>query len=60
MKKQQPTTEEYFQDTEAKRLLVENLETNLALTDLTSSEKKSLMRLNLIMIKQCMEDHGVE
>jgi hypothetical protein len=53
--------EEFFEQHEATRFLVNNLEANLkALTDLDDEEKAMLMRCNLIMIRQCLMDFGVE
>lgn len=55
------TTDEFFDKYEATRLLVENLKTNLdAVTNLSKEQKEILMRVNLIMIKQCLRDCGVE
>jgi hypothetical protein len=54
--------EEFFETNEATRLLVENLESNMkALGDELSPEARDmLMRTNLIMIRQCLMDCGVE
>lgn len=56
------TLESYFEKSEARKLLVKNLAANLnVLADSVSKEdKETLMRLNLIMIRQCLQDHGVE
>lgn len=41
------------------KTLKKNLQANLdALTELTPEEKDTLMRLNLIMIRQCLQDFG--
>lgn len=51
------TLDEYFDSTPNLKLLRENLETNLkATTDLTQGEMDSLMRVNLTVIRQAMED----
>lgn len=55
------TLEQYFEKHSALSVLVKNLKINLDnLTDLSESEKKVLMRMNLIMIRQCLKDCGVE
>jgi hypothetical protein len=54
------TTDQYFEQTEVLRLLVENLQANLDnMTDLSKEDKEGLMRVNLIMIRQALEDYGV-
>jgi hypothetical protein len=55
------TLDEYFETHEALKLLKENLETNLeVMTKLKKEERESLMRLNLVVIRQCLQDCGVE
>lgn len=52
---------EFIESYSALEVLERNLEANLdALTDLSDKEKEMLMRCNLIMIRQCLEDFGVE
>lgn len=56
------TLDEFFDSSEATRLLVKNLETNLEVFGDTMDQecKEDLMRVNLIMIRQCLQDFGVE
>lgn len=53
--------QEFFDSYEATQFLVKNLQANMDnLTDLDDEHKAMLMRCNLIMIRQCLEDFGVE
>jgi len=52
--------EEWFQQTEARRLLVVNLKSALTIMLKDSEDAKSLLRVNLIFIRQAMLDEGVE
>jgi hypothetical protein len=56
------TTEEFFESHTATRRLLDNLKANedVFCYDMNEEDKKSLMRCNLIMIRQCLEDFGVE
>lgn len=56
------TLDEFFQSYGATKFLVENLECNLDVLgdQLSDDDKESLMRVNLIMIRQCLNDFGVE
>lgn len=56
------TVDEFFEKYEATKFLRENLEANMeALGDEMSEESREmLMRTNLIMIRQCLKDFGVE
>lgn len=55
------TLDEFFESHEATKLLVQNLEANMSqFFELSKEDKKTLMRLNLIMIRQCLEDFGAE
>ncbi len=54
------TLDEFFEKTEARRLLVENLEVNTRIYVPDHLVQKELMRVNLIVIRQAMEDEGVE
>jgi hypothetical protein len=53
---------DWFEKYEATKLLKENLETNLEIlgSKLSKEEKESIMRMNMIMIRQCLQDCGVE
>lgn len=54
------TTEEFFESCEATRFLITNLKTNLKVMGhrMTEKEQVAFMRMNLIMIKQCLQDCG--
>ncbi len=53
--------DEFIEKYSAVRVLAENLKTNLdALTDLSKDDKDRLMRVNMIMVRQCLQDFGVE
>ena len=56
------TLDEYFQGHQALKLLIRNLKANedVFLKEMSVLNKESLMRCNLIMIRQCLEDFGVE
>jgi len=56
------TTEEFFNSHEATRNLVENLNANIEvfLPEFSDDERKALMRMNLIMIRNCLNDFGIE
>lgn len=56
------TTEEFFESSEATRLLVKNLKTNISIfMDETPPEVQAgLLRANLIVIKQCLQDCGFD
>lgn len=56
------TTDEFFESYEATRFLVQNLEANISAlaNELDEDSKEMLMRTNLIMIRQCLQDFGVE
>lgn len=56
------TLNEFFQSYESTRLLLSNLETNMLVycDDMPKEDWESLMRTNLIMIRQCLEDFGAE
>ncbi len=56
------TLEEFLNKYPATKLLVENLEANLDVFGerLSRRDKDALMRTNLIMIRQCLQDFGVE
>lgn len=50
------TLEEFMDSKDSIRLLVKNLRTNLdVLTDLDEEDQESLMRTNMIMVRQCLE-----
>lgn len=51
------TLEEFMDSEESIRFLVKNLRTNLdVLTDLDEEDQESLMRMNMIMVRQCLKD----
>lgn len=51
--------EEFIDKYSAVKVLKKNLRANLdALTDLSEEDKEMLMRMNLIMIRQCLQDFG--
>lgn len=53
--------DEFIEKYSAVKHLVKNLKANLdALTDLLPHEKEALMRMNMIMIRQCLQDFGAE
>ena len=55
------TLDEFVEKYSAVKFLKQNLQANLdALTKLKPDEKEALMRVNLIMIRQCLQDFGVE
>lgn len=56
------TTDEFFASSEATRLLVQNLRTNLKVYVPTMKKgvREALERSNLIMIRQCLEDCGYD
>jgi hypothetical protein len=56
------TLEEFFASYGATKKLVENLKANMDVfcADMPPDERRALMRLNLIMIRQCLEDFGVD
>ncbi len=56
------TTNEFFESSEATKLLKENLENNIEVfcEKMSENSKSTLMRLNLIVIRQCLEDCGYE
>jgi hypothetical protein len=56
------TLDEWFENWPATRLLRENLEINLdtmAGKELNDEERETLMRMNLVVVRQCLEDFGV-
>jgi len=57
-----PTLDEFFQKYEATRTLLENLEANMDVygEELDTKTKEGFMRVNLIMIRQCLQDFGAE
>lgn len=53
--------EEFIEKYSAVQALEKNLEANLdVMTNLSDKEKQALMRVNMIMVRQCLEDFGVE
>jgi len=56
------TLDEFFDSYGATIRLKENLEINLDVfgDSLDAESKEGLMRINLIMIRQCLQDFGVE
>lgn len=54
--------DEYMDQYEATRLLVRNLEANMREMggQLSADDQKALLRVNLIMIRQCLQDFGVK
>jgi hypothetical protein len=54
--------DEWFEKYEATRILRENLETNLKAIagQLTEKQREILMRVNLTVIRQCLQDCGLE
>jgi len=56
------SVDEWFEQSEALRLLESNLRHNLlALADDLSEERReSILRVEKIIIRQCMQDHGVD
>ena len=54
--------DEFFESYGAAKVLRENLEMNLDTLGyrLTKQDKEMLMRINLIAIRQCLEDFGAE
>lgn len=55
------TLDEFIEKYSSVKHLKENLEANLdAMTDLSKEEKEGLMRVNMIMIRQCLQDFGAE
>lgn len=51
---------EFFEKTQARRLLVENLKTNMLVFQISETDQEEFLRMNLIMIRQAMQDEGVE
>jgi hypothetical protein len=52
---------EFIEKYSSVQLLEKNLRANLdMLTHLPEDDKDALMRMNLIMIRQCLEDFGAE
>lgn len=55
------TLEEFMDSEDSIRLLVKNLRTNLdVLTDLDEEDQESLMRMNMIMVRQCLGSFRLE
>lgn len=56
------TLDEFFQSYGATKVLLKNLETNMDVFGdrLSEDDKEGLMRTNLIMIRQCLQDFGAE
>ena len=56
------TLDEFFDSYGATKFLRENLQANMeAMGDsMTKEEQDGLMRVNLIMIRQCLQDFGAE
>lgn len=55
------TLDEFVDSYTAVKKLKENLQANLdAITELDDETKETLMRCNLIMVRQCLEDFGAE
>ena len=54
--------EAWFELTESRKLLVKNLMCNLEVMfpEETTNELKQVLRLQLIMIRQCMLDEGIK
>lgn len=54
--------EEWFEKYEATRLLKENLEANMHVLchKLTEEQKKVLLKMNMTVIRQAMQECGVE
>lgn len=53
-----PTLEEFFQKSASRKLLVENIKSNLSVycrDRLSEEERADLLRLELIMVRQCIE-----
>lgn len=52
------TLDEFFESREATRLLVKNLEVNLDqfADEMSDESKEAFMRVNLIMIRQCLTE----
>lgn len=52
---------EFIEKYSAVQELEVNLKANLdAMTDLDEKEKETLLRLNMIMVRQCLQDFGAE
>lgn len=53
---------DYMSKHEATRILVKNLQINMEVLaeKLTEQEQEALLRVNLIVIRQCLQDFGVE
>ena len=62
MPKQMLPVEDWFEQSKPLKLLKENLEVNLDViaAELSEEDRTVLARLNLIMIRQCLLDYGVE
>lgn len=55
------TLDEFFDSHEATKLLRENLKINLdVLLDIERQDKETLLRMHLTMVRQCLQDFGVE
>lgn len=55
-----PSLDEWVEACPHRKFLVENLQANLnALTELNPEEKETLMRCNMIMVRQFAQDSGL-
>jgi len=56
------STDEFFASYPATKKLVKDLETNMSVfcDRLSKDERRGLMRTNLIMIRNCLQDFGIE
>jgi len=55
------TLDEFFESYEATRFLIENLKANAQVycASMNAEDQEALMRVNLIMIRQCLQSFGV-